>query len=181
MSAGLTARPSRPAAGRREAPASANPQLRLRTVRLVHRRNALRIATTLTAGVLASACDGPPPRQAGSSPAGTRSSRAATPGTPAAGSPRTVPDEISHGPRDSGKVALTFHAQGDPVLVGQLLDEVDKADAHITVLAVGAWLTTQADLAHRILDGGHELGNHTQHHRAISRMTPAQAYAEISE
>ena len=35
-------------------------------------------------------------------------------------------------------------------------------------------------MARRILDGGHELGNHTQHHIDISAMDEAQAYAEIT-
>jgi peptidoglycan/xylan/chitin deacetylase (PgdA/CDA1 family) len=34
-------------------------------------------------------------------------------------------------------------------------------------------------MARRILDGGHELGNHTQNHAAIAEMSPARTYAEI--
>jgi len=76
-------------------------------------------------------------------------------------------------------VALTFHGQGDPAIVGRLLDEIAEGGAHVTVLAVGTWLAAQPSLAHRIIDGGHELGNHTQHHADIKRMSAAQAYAEI--
>jgi peptidoglycan/xylan/chitin deacetylase (PgdA/CDA1 family) len=100
---------------------------------------------------------------------------ATTPGTtgPAA--------EIRHGPRDRPLVALTFHGQGDQVIVGRLLDEIAKGKAHVTVLAVGTWLTAQPALAHRILAAGHELGNHTQHHADIKRMSPARAHAEIDD
>lgn len=35
-------------------------------------------------------------------------------------------------------------------------------------------------MAHRILDGGHDLGNHTQNHLDISTMDETQAYAEIT-
>jgi hypothetical protein len=37
------------------------------------------------------------------------------------------------------------------------------------------------DVAKRVLADGHDLGNHTQHHADIKRMTPAQAHAEIAE
>ena len=90
-----------------------------------------------------------------------------------------LPPEITHGPRQRNNVALTFHGQGDPAIVGRLLDEIAKGGAHVTVLAVGTWLAAQPSLAHRIIDGGHELGNHTQHHADIKRMSAAQAYAEI--
>jgi peptidoglycan/xylan/chitin deacetylase (PgdA/CDA1 family) len=36
-------------------------------------------------------------------------------------------------------------------------------------------------MARRILDGGHELGNHTQHHLDIAQMSRAQAFTEIDE
>ena len=40
----------------------------------------------------------------------------------------------------------------------------EKHDARLTVLAVGTWLDEHPDVARRILDGGHDLGNHTQRH-----------------
>jgi peptidoglycan/xylan/chitin deacetylase (PgdA/CDA1 family) len=76
-------------------------------------------------------------------------------------------------------VALTFHGQGDAVIVGRLLDEIANGGAKVTVLAVGTWLATQPALAHRILAAGHELGNHTQHHADIKRMSATNAHAEI--
>jgi peptidoglycan/xylan/chitin deacetylase (PgdA/CDA1 family) len=77
-------------------------------------------------------------------------------------------------------VALTFHGQGDVNLVDRLLTELDAGGAHVTVLAVGTWLSAQPAMAKRILDGGHELGNHTQSHGAIADMSAAQAYNEIN-
>ena len=78
-------------------------------------------------------------------------------------------------------MALTFHGQGDPVLVHRLLDELARAKVRVTVLAVGTWLAGSPELAKRVLADGHDLGNHTQHHADIKRMTPAQAQAEIAE
>jgi peptidoglycan/xylan/chitin deacetylase (PgdA/CDA1 family) len=90
-----------------------------------------------------------------------------------------LPAEVVHGPRDRPNVALTFHGQGEPALVRRLLDVLAAQDTRVTVLAVGSWLASQPDMARRILDGGHELGNHTQNHAAIAEMSPARTYAEI--
>src|SRR4051794_282039 len=115
------------------------------------RREALRAASVLAAGAVASACDAsspasprtgpdtaaapPPPRPPpppappppGPAPAATPAPpRSAAATSPAAGVPAT---EISHGPRNRAMVALTFHGQGDPVLVSRILDEIAKGRA----------------------------------------------------
>jgi peptidoglycan/xylan/chitin deacetylase (PgdA/CDA1 family) len=92
-----------------------------------------------------------------------------------------LPPEITHGPRDRNRVALTFHGQGDPAVVNRLLDELAAGSARVTVLAVGTWLAGQPDLGRRIVRAGHELGNHTQHHADIKRMAAAQAFGEIKQ
>ena len=61
----------------------------------------------------------------------------------------------------------------------QLLTELERGGARVTVFAVGSWLAEQPAMARRVLDGGHELGNHTENHGDISRMTPAEAFGEI--
>ena len=62
-----------------------------------------------------------------------------------------------------------------------LLGEAERAGARVTVLAVGTWLGQYPQMAHRILRGGHELGNHTMHHLDIATMDARGAYAEIAE
>ncbi|WP_328927751.1 polysaccharide deacetylase family protein [Streptomyces sp. NBC_00190] len=90
------------------------------------------------------------------------------------------PVEIGHGPRDRPAVALTFHGNGEPAIARAVLAEAERAGARVTVLAIGSWLDAHPDMARRILDGGHELGNHTQRHLAINTMPEAEAYAEIT-
>jgi peptidoglycan/xylan/chitin deacetylase (PgdA/CDA1 family) len=87
---------------------------------------------------------------------------------------------VSHGPRDRPQVALTFHGQGDVTLVEQLLAELRRAEARVTVLAVGSWLTAEPAMAARILGDGHELGNHTQNHLALLDLSAAEVLAEIT-
>jgi peptidoglycan/xylan/chitin deacetylase (PgdA/CDA1 family) len=66
-------------------------------------------------------------------------------------------------------------------LADAVLTAAERAGARVTVLAVGSWLDAYPQMAHRVLSGGHDLGNHTQHHVAISSMTATQAYQEIDQ
>ncbi|MDX2559212.1 polysaccharide deacetylase family protein [Streptomyces sp. TX20-6-3] len=142
----------------------------------IDRRGALRAgAAAALAGALATAC-GTSPRPTAPAP---RRPAAAPVAAPA---PRRLPGqpaEITHGPRDRPGVALTFHGQGDPALARTLLGQAEKAGARVTVLAVGSWLDRYPDLARRVLDGGHDLGNHTQRHIDVNAMTETEALAEI--
>jgi len=78
-------------------------------------------------------------------------------------------------------VALTFHGDGDPQMAQALLKEAEAGQARLTVLAVGRWLGAHPEMARRVLDGGHELGNHTENHVDVSRLSPAAAFAEIEQ
>ncbi|MET9895814.1 polysaccharide deacetylase family protein [Streptomyces sp. NPDC006465] len=144
-------------------------------------------AGTLTAGVTAgcSTPRAPHARPLTTPPAAPSApSAAATGGAPAlAPAPRRYPAqpaEITHGSRTRpSRVALTFHGQGDPAVADSLLGEAEKAGARVTVLAVGTWLDEHPGLARRILDGGHDLGNHTLRHLDINAMSRTDAAAEI--
>ncbi|MEU6381556.1 polysaccharide deacetylase family protein [Streptomyces sp. NPDC046909] len=90
-----------------------------------------------------------------------------------------LPTQLTHGPRTHPRVALTFHGNGDPATARALLREAEQGGARITVLAVGTWLDEHPEIARRILDGGHDLGNHTLHHLGVNDMSEAEARAEI--
>lgn len=149
------------------------------------RRTALRAGAAAAVGALATAC--------GAGPGDPAPTRSAAPAGQAAGhapaesgrapAPRRFPgqpDEIAHGPRDRPRVALTFHGNGDPATARAVLAEAERAGARVTVLAIGSWLDAHPELARRVLDGGHELGNHTQRHLAVNALPEAEAYAEIT-
>jgi len=89
--------------------------------------------------------------------------------------------QVGHGPRKRAQVALTFHGQGPVPIAHALLREAERTGAAVTVLAVGTWLVQHPQMAHRILRGGHDLGNHTMHHLDIAAMDAHGAYAEIAE
>lgn len=95
--------------------------------------------------------------------------------------PIALPAELVHGPRSGHGIALTFHGAGDPKLAQRVLKALEDGGAQVTVLAVGSWLDENPTIARRILDGGHELGNHTQNHINIDALSPSAAYAEIAQ
>lgn len=148
------------------------------------RRAALRSGVALAAGTLAAGCSATGAVAhpvAVSRASGSPSAKPVAEPT-AAPAPRRFPQqpaEITHGPRDRPGVALTFHGQGDPAIAKSLLGEAEKGGARITVLAVGSWLDEHPGIARRILDGGHDLGNHTLRHLDINAMSEADAEAEI--
>ena len=142
---------------------------------LLTRRTVLALA--LTAG-----CSAARPRSSPlTHPAPTvhQGSGAGTTQTPTAVGRGESAEEITHGPRSANAVALTFHGAGDLELAIGLLGEVQRAGARITVLAVGSWLEVNPAMARRILDGGHELGNHTLTHPPLRRLDAAACYGEI--
>ncbi|MFF0284643.1 polysaccharide deacetylase family protein [Streptomyces sp. NPDC005262] len=163
----------------------------------VHRRGALRAgAGAALAGALAAGCteghdpaatstkaSAETPADAPAQATGKSDAGARPPAPRPAPAPHRFPGQpvqIDHGPRNRARVALTFHGQGDPAVARAVLAEAERAHARITVLAVGSWLDEHPDMARRILDGGHDLGNHTQSHVDISAMGEAAAYAEIT-
>ncbi|HJD82588.1 polysaccharide deacetylase family protein [Kitasatospora aureofaciens] len=125
------------------------------------------------------------------SPTGPAPTATGTPAAPQTSAPPTppvlpplaagTPYEVVHGPRTAKNVALTCHGSGDPKLATALLETAEQHGARLTVMVVGSWLDQQPQMVRRILDAGHELGNHTQNHLDISSMSPDQARAEIAQ
>ena len=118
-------------------------------------------------------------------PPGSSQSSAPPSSSPSAPSPTVAVGngsavEIVHGPASAKGVALTFHGAGDPALALQMLSAVHAAGATITVLAVGTWLEQNPTMAKRILDAGHELGNHTYHHLTMPNLGAAADDTEIT-
>ncbi|MEU6464951.1 polysaccharide deacetylase family protein [Streptomyces sp. NPDC046976] len=164
-------------------------------VTTTNRRDALRAGAGLVAGgALAAGCGtGPKTTAAAQSTTARTTPESAmnSPKTPKSPSPTRPapapraysgqPAQITHGPRTRPRVALTFHGQGDPAIAHTLLDTAERHGARLTVLAVGTWLDEHPDIARRILDGGHDLGNHTQRHISVNDLAEADARKEITD
>ena len=68
---------------------------------------------------------------------------------------------------------------GDLGLATQLLDAAHAAGVPLTIFAVGRWLDDNPQMARRILDGGHELANHTYTHPALGDVGATAVADEI--
>ena len=118
----------------------------------------------------------PPPTTTSASPP---ASHAAT-GPAAKPSVLATPGpDIVHGPRTRQEGALTFHGQGPAALTHAVLDECRKANAVVTVFAVGTWLAGDPALGRAVVGAGHELGNHTWSHQPMRRLDAAAADEEV--
>ena len=92
-----------------------------------------------------------------------------------------ISPDISHGPRSGKKVALTFHGAGDPAIANSLLNRLSNTNTHVSVFAVGTFLKSNPEFAKKILDGGHDLGNHTMTHTQMKTISAKRVDAEILE
>ena len=98
--------------------------------------------------------------------------------TAAAGGPAPF---VVHGPAQPDRVALTFHTNGDLALAEKLLKTVESRSVPITTFIIGSWLDANPKMAKRIMDGGHELANHTYTHPTFSSLSRAQVVTEITK
>lgn len=84
-----------------------------------------------------------------------------------------------HG-RQERKIALTFDDGPDPQYTPQILDALQQAGVHATFFIIGANGERHPELLRRIVDEGHELGNHTFTHPNISVISHTQIELELS-
>jgi peptidoglycan/xylan/chitin deacetylase (PgdA/CDA1 family) len=89
--------------------------------------------------------------------------------------------DISHGPRNVAKVALTFHGAGAPDYADPLLKLFKSTNTSVSIFAVGTWLVSEPMIASRILSEGHDLGNHTMTHTQMKTISAKRVDAEISQ
>jgi peptidoglycan/xylan/chitin deacetylase (PgdA/CDA1 family) len=88
---------------------------------------------------------------------------------------------VVRGADDSKKVALTFHTNGDLTMAQRLIDVFKDHDAVLTSFIVGNWLAANPTWAKKLLDGGHELANHTYTHPGFASLPPAKMLSEITQ
>lgn len=87
--------------------------------------------------------------------------------------------DIQHGPRDRAQIALTFHGAGAPDFAEPLLKIFRSTETPVTIFAVGTWLLADSSIGKRIIDAGHDLGNHTMTHTQMKTISKKKVDAEI--
>ncbi|MEO6205054.1 MAG: polysaccharide deacetylase family protein [Mycobacteriales bacterium] len=86
---------------------------------------------------------------------------------------------IPKGSRNSNKVAIMFHGDGDRATTESALRVLKREKVTVSVFAIGTWLIDQPTVATLITASGHELGNHSYSHPDFSKITPAVMKTEI--
>jgi peptidoglycan/xylan/chitin deacetylase (PgdA/CDA1 family) len=85
------------------------------------------------------------------------------------------------GPEGGRRVALTFDDGPDPAATPRLLRLLAARDVRATFFLIGERAARHPDVVRAIVDGGHEVGNHTWRHRNAWFLSPAAAAREITE
>ena len=86
---------------------------------------------------------------------------------------------LTHLP-DAPEVALTFDDAPHPLTTPLLLAALKRANAHATFFVVGDGLRLYPELAWRIVSSGNRLGNHSQYHNNLTRLSPAEFDHEVA-
>jgi peptidoglycan-N-acetylglucosamine deacetylase len=73
---------------------------------------------------------------------------------------RRYPDVFFRLETDELRVALTIDDSPHPTLTPRILDVLDEYDAHATFFLIGERIPGNEEVVRRMVDEGHELGNH---------------------
>ncbi len=88
---------------------------------------------------------------------------------------------IRRGPVAANRIALTFDDGPTPGVTDPLLDELKRHHAKATFFMIGNKIAAAPELARRVLDEGHEVGNHTFTHAKLTELSDAQVSGEIEQ
>ena len=84
--------------------------------------------------------------------------------------------------KEAGKcVALTFDDGPHPEYTPQILDILDKYGVKATFFVVGENAEAYPEIVRRIIDSGHEIGNHTWSHKQMNSLSKEQIQKEITK
>ena len=93
---------------------------------------------------------------------------------------RASPDVLFSGPADRKVVALTID-DGPAERTGAILDALAENGARATFFLIGSRVEKRPDVVRRIVDAGHEIGNHTMEETASIRLAPEELERQLRE
>ena len=95
--------------------------------------------------------------------------------------PRNKDNVYVSGETDNKYIALTFDDGPHPEQTDRILDILKKYNVKATFFVIGENVNLYPEIVEREIEEGHEVGNHTFHHRRISKMTECQLTNAILE
>lgn len=83
-------------------------------------------------------------------------------------------------PRKPDELALTFDDGPNTAWTPRLLDLLAEHNVHATFFMLGKFAKAERELARRVVDGGHLVGNHTWSHPDLSRAPASNVLDELT-
>src|SRR5215218_5772931 len=87
---------------------------------------------------------------------------------------RRFPDVLFERANAGPLVALSFDDSPHPTLTPRILDVLAEHDAHATFFVIGEHVACNEEIVRRLVDEGHELGNHMMSDAASARLPAAE-------
>ncbi|MDD5900396.1 MAG: polysaccharide deacetylase family protein [Lachnospiraceae bacterium] len=82
---------------------------------------------------------------------------------------------------DEKKVALSFDAAWGNEDTANLLEILKRNDVRVTFFMTGEWMGKYPDDVKAILAAGHDLGNHSENHKQMSKLSAEQCRTELQK
>jgi peptidoglycan-N-acetylglucosamine deacetylase len=83
-------------------------------------------------------------------------------------------------PRRPRELALTFDDGPNPAWTPRLIEVLSEHNVRASFFMVGKFAKAERELARRVLDAGHLIGNHTWSHPKLSSASDAQVLEELT-
>ncbi len=81
--------------------------------------------------------------------------------------------------QEKPKIALSFDAAWGNEDTKKILKTLKKNDVHVTFFMTGGWIEKYPDDVKAIAKAGHELGNHSENHKQMSKLSAEGCKEEI--
>ncbi len=102
------------------------------------------------------------------------------PAVPDVSPPADVPF-FEHGSTEGNRIALTFDDGPVPGVTELILDELKKRELRATFFFIGRHVAAAPELARRVAEEGHEIGNHTFTHRKLTELADQEVANELDQ
>lgn len=86
-----------------------------------------------------------------------------------------------HSSPEGKRVALTFDDGPHPKNTLKIIELLDKYDAKATFFMLGNRVDFYPDIAKKVADAGHDLGNHTWNHKDLSTLSKEEGVQEVEQ
>ncbi len=88
---------------------------------------------------------------------------------------------VEHLGRQSQQVALTFDDAPHPLMTPMLLASLKRNNVPATFFCISDGLTVYPELAHRMVQDGNKLGNHSHYHHNLTHVAPCEYSHEVAD